>query len=90
MPTIESVEDLPVRYRVGRRNGHTIYLGGAEPDDGDVWIGCARTTAMAHTLVELANVGLLGMNRGLSTDQRDALNSLREMRGALLEPLDHV
>ncbi len=89
MPIIDTVDDLPVRYRVGRRNGHTIYLGGAEAEDSDVWIGCARTTAMAHTLVECANVGLLSMNRGLSTENREALNNLRELRGVLAEP-DHV
>jgi hypothetical protein len=50
---------MPLTYRTGRHNGHTIYLQtGDEPADLDLFVGSCVTPDHADVLVEWANVGL--------------------------------
>jgi hypothetical protein len=83
------VDELPIKYRVGRRNGHTIYLGGPDPHDTDLFIGSARSKGMAHTLVEAANVGLAHMNSSLPVDAYQALQNIRALLDAEPYPGEH-
>jgi hypothetical protein len=48
-----------MKYRTGRKNGHTIYLQlGAKPSDKDQFVGSCVGPKSAAKLVELANRGI--------------------------------
>lgn len=48
-----------MRYRTGRRNGHTVYLQlGDDPGEKDLFVGSAVSVPLAALLVAHANRGL--------------------------------
>jgi hypothetical protein len=52
-----------VKYRTGRKNGHTVYLQlGLEPAESDVFVGSTTSPTQARDIVAMANLGLLGLH----------------------------
>jgi hypothetical protein len=60
------------RYRVGRRNGHTIYLYQGGPTDSDMFVGSCTNPRFAAELVDFANAGL------------DAVDAIHRLRGTAI------
>lgn len=71
------------RVRVGRRNGHTLYLQtGDDPADDDLFIGSCTTVVAARWLADAANCGIGHHPHLLAELTSDLLNATAEAAAA--------